>query len=105
MRVFRRNGARWWLTACVSLFVLIGLSGVIAPADVHGSPHPAERIAFGVFAVAALWVAVGVARQGIYCTADGVIIRNVFKRYTARWEDIEAIEPPLGYGAVRNAGI
>lgn len=104
-RSFRRTGARWWLAACVSVFFLIGLSGVIAPTDAHGSPHPAERIFFGILAVGALWITVGVARQGIFCGSNGVVVRNVFKRYEARWSDIDAIEPPMNYGALRNAGI
>src|SRR5262245_29065528 len=69
-RSFRRSGSRWWLAACVGVFVLIGVSAVFTPADEHGSPHPAERVVFALLGLVALWIAIGIVRQGIYCTQD-----------------------------------
>jgi Bacterial PH domain len=105
-RSFRRSGARWWLTACVSGFFLIGLSGVLASTDgEHANPIAARLFFFAPIAMLSAWVMVGVARQGIFCDERGVTVRNVFRRYEMAWSEIETIEPPVRYGALRNAGI
>jgi hypothetical protein len=104
--VFRRRWPRWAFTACVSVFLLIALSALTA--DLENPDKPAglgQQIAVTPLALLALWITVGVARQGIWTDNHGVKIRNVFRKYRLRWDEIERIEPPRPYGAPRNAGI
>ena len=105
-RSFRRDGPRWWLTSCAAVFVLIGLSGVLSGSDgTHTNPLAARLLFFAPITLLSAWVMIGVARQGIFCAENGVTVRNVFKRYDMAWSEIEAIEPPVRYGALSNAGI
>lgn len=105
-RNFRRSGARWWLTACASVFVLIGVSGALSGTDGdHANPLVARLFFFTPIALLSAWVMIGVARQGIFCTQNGVTVRNIFRRYDMTWSEIETIEPPVRYGALRDAGI
>lgn len=103
---FRRTGARLWLTGCAALFALVPISGLFA-AGPNGTEDPTlvqQAICLPVV-LALVWTALGVARQGIWLRPDGVRVRNVYRSYDLPWRRIMSIDPPLAYGAWRNAGI
>ena len=103
---FRRTGARLWLTACVGLFALIPTSGLFsAGADGTETPTVAQQAVCLPLAAALAWTTLGVARQGIWLRRDGVRVRNVYRSYVLPWPEVAGIDPPLAYGAMRNAGI
>jgi hypothetical protein len=56
-------------------------------------------------AALALWITVGVFRQGVWSRPDGIVVRNVFRRYRAPWSDVQDIERPPPYGKLGNAGL
>jgi hypothetical protein len=105
-QAFRRSGARWWSAACISLFLLIFLSGLIA-AGPNGTETPSllQQLVCGVLSAGTLLLIIGVLRQGVWIDDQGIRIRNVFRAYRASWQEVKAIDPPPSYGALRNAGI
>lgn len=105
-RSFRRTAARLWLTAMASLFLLIALSGLFsAGSDGTETPTLLQRLIVAPVAVLALWITVGVFRQGVWSSPAGVLVRNVLRRYRATWPEIADIEPPPPYGKMGNAGL
>lgn len=88
------------------LFLLIAVSGLFAAGpDGTETPTLLQRLVVAPFAALALWVTVGVFRQGVWTSPAGITVRNVFRRYFARWSDVAAIEPPPAYGKMGNAGL
>lgn len=105
-RAFRRTGPRLWLTVCAGLFCLIFVSGLFAGGDDgKETPSTVQRIVVAPLAAASLWTTIGVARQGIWTDRNGVKIRNVFRTHRLYWDEIKAIQSPVGYGVMRNSGI
>lgn len=106
MARYRRTFNRLWVTCCIAAFPLIFLSGLIT-----GWSNPGGRVSPGGGAVlafltlAGLWVTVGWARQGIFTDSEGITVRNLFKTYRVRWDEIVGIEPPPTYGGMRNSGL
>lgn len=56
-------------------------------------------------ALLALWITIGVFRQGVWSSPQGITVRNAFKKYQAPWSEVESVGQPPEYGAWRNAGI
>ncbi len=105
-RSFRRTGVRLFLTLCATLFLLVATSGLFsAGPDGRDMPTVLQQLIVAPFALAALWITVGVFRQGVWSTPSGVTVRNVFRRYRAGWSEVAAIKRPLPYGKMGNAGL
>lgn len=64
-----------------------------------------QRVIVAPFALLALWITVGVFRQGVWSSPTGVSVRNVFRRYSAAYSEVAGIEPPPPYGKLGNAGL
>jgi hypothetical protein len=95
-----------WLTAIASLFLLIAVSGLFsAGPDGTETPTLLQRLIVAPLAVLALWITVGVFRQGVWSSPTGVSVRNVLRRYRATWSEIADIEPPPPYGKLGSAGL
>jgi hypothetical protein len=104
--ILRRTGHRLALTACMAGLALTSVARfLVADAGAREQPRLTQQLISLSFALAWAWMAIAVARQGIWANGDGVVVRNVFRRHTLRWSDIECIDPPRRYGALRNAGI
>lgn len=89
-----------------SLFLLIAVSGLFAAGpDGSDSPTVLQQLIVAPLAALALWITVGVFRQGVWSGPSGVSVRNVFRRYRATWSEVEAIEPPPPYGRMGTAGL
>lgn len=101
---FRRTPVRLFLTFCVSLILLVAVSALFFDGD-GGPPTLGQRVFYAPLALVTLWTTIGVFRQGVWSGPDGLIVRNVFRRYDIDWADVEAIERPPPYGALRDAGL
>ena len=104
MVAYRRTSVRLFLTLCGSLMALVFLIQLVTDGD-GGSPTLGQRAFYAPMALMVLWTTIGVFRQGIWSGPDGLLVRNVFRRYDIDWADVEAIERPPVYGAWRNAGL
>ncbi len=78
-RSFRRTAVRLCLTAMASLFLAAIASGLFA-AGPDGSDEPAllQRLVVTPFVILALWITVGLFRQGVWSSPQGISVRNVF---------------------------
>jgi len=89
-----------------SLFLLVTISGLFsAGPDGTDTPTLLQRLIVAPLAVLALWITVGVFRQGIWSRSDGIVVRNVFRSYRASWSDVQDIERPPSYGKMGKAGL
>jgi hypothetical protein len=89
-----------------ALFFLVAASGLFsAGPDGTETPSMLQRVIVAPFALLALWITVGVFRQGVWSSRTGVLVRNVFRRYSAIWSEVADIEPPQPYGKMGNAGL
>lgn len=106
-KAFRRWLPQLWLTACVSVFFLIFLSGLFVTFDENQDLPVSlgQRVALAPLAAASLYLMVGIPRQGVFVSQKGLRIRNVFRTYEAEWNEIDRIEAPPSYGKFRNTGI
>lgn len=96
---------RLFLTAMASLFLLIAVSGLFAGPDGTDTPTLHQRLIVAPLAALALWITLGIFRQGVWSGPDRIVVRNVFRRYEVSWSDVKDIEHPPPYGKVGNAGL
>lgn len=88
------------------MFLLIAVSGLFsAGPDGTDTPTVLQRLIVAPLAALALWITVGVFRQGVWSRPTGISVRNVFRRYRASWSEVAAIEPPPPYGKLGNSGL
>ena len=94
-------------TLASSLFLLIFLSGEVAPwdEDPNAPLKVSQQLALAPLVLASLWVTIRVFRQGVLARPDRLVVRNVLRTFEMPWNEIRAIDPPSRGGAVRNAGI
>lgn len=111
VRKFRRSGQRWWLAGGISLFALVGLSGVPASSHDDGFYPPdsafviGSRLFYGLMAVGSIVLVVLVLRMGLFATPSQLVVRNLIHRHAIRWDEIESFRPPVPYGAWRGTGL
>lgn len=89
-----------------SLFLLIAVSMLFsAGPDGTETPTLLQRLIAAPLAALALWITVGVFRQGVWSSPAGISVRNVFRRNQAPWSDVADIERPPPYGKMGSAGL
>ena len=98
-RSFRRTGPRIWLTMCTATFFLVSVSVLAVDSNLG------QKLFYVPMAVVTGWTTIGVFRSGIFTNRKGIRVRNVFRTYEARWEDVHSIKAPARYGGWRNTGI
>jgi hypothetical protein len=101
--VFRRR-VRWFLVALLGGVGLVPLSGVFV-GDTAAQPSVLQRVVCSVLLAATVVLGVRVSRLAVVIDERGVCVRNVFRDYRMRWEEIASVAPPARYGAWRKAGI
>jgi Bacterial PH domain len=87
-RVVRSPG--WLLlTGGLRLFGgMVLMATAVAPGLGGGA---AARVALGVASVALVTIAVRTFLEGVYVEADGVVVRNPFRSWRLRWDEIEDV--------------
>lgn len=98
-RAFRRTGPRIWLTLCSGAFFLVSVSVLAVDSNLG------QKLFYLPMAAVTGWTTVGIFRSGIFTDRTGIRVRNVFRTYEARWQDVRSIRAPARYGGWRNSGI
>lgn len=108
---FRRSANRWFLAACSGVFALAGFSG-IGESNYDDGYYAADsafatgsRIFYGLIGVGAAIVMVRVLRMGLIAGPRRLIVRNLVKRHSLQWDDIESFCRPAPYGQLRRSGL
>jgi len=79
------------LTGGLRLFGgMIIMAAAVAPGLGGGTPG---RVALGLASAAVVVLAVRTFLEGVYVEADGVLVRNVFRSWRLRWDEIEDVAP------------
>jgi hypothetical protein len=81
---------RWSLFVLTSVWGLIFLSGMTA-SSTHGSEKIASEV--GLLAIAVL--AVRTARLGIFARPEQLVVRDYFRTYQIRWQEITSSNTQL----------
>jgi hypothetical protein len=86
-----------WLLLTGGLRLFGGMAVmVVAVAPGLGGGTPA-RVALGLASAAVLVIATRTFLGGVYIRADGVLVRNPFRSWRLRWDEIEGVAPrPVG---------
>lgn len=87
-----------FLTAVVPGLIFFG--GVIAD-----NTHGWEKIASGVALLACVILGIRTARLGIFASSEQLVVRDYFRTYWIRWQDIASIEMPPRFGTWRKDGL
>lgn len=108
---FRRSANRWWLAGCCGVFALVGFSQ-LGESAYEGGYYASDsayvtgsRIAYGLLAISALVLMVGILRMGIIADPNTLLVRNLVKRHALRWDEIESFRRPAPYGRYRRFGV
>lgn len=89
------RAAGWMLLAGILRLAAASIltATAVAP-DLGGGT--AARIAIGLAAAAIAAIAVRTFVEGAYVEEDGVLVRNVFRSWHVRWNEIEGVAPYRG---------
>src|SRR6185312_3331889 len=91
---FRRTGIRmFWLVLCLAIS-LIWLTGCVVSWTDTDDGLLFQRIVCSALTIATWWVALNIARSGIYAEETRVVFRNFFRTRSARWDEILRFERP-----------
>jgi Bacterial PH domain len=94
-----RRKMRWFLAALMVLPAFMVLGGIFAAPTVIG------QIACGLASTLAVGLIVRILTLAVILRPAGMTVRNLFRNYTWRWDEIERVEDPPRYGTWLKGGI
>jgi len=79
---------------------LIPFSGMMTD-----TTHGWEKVGSGAAFLVLVVLAIRIANLGIFAGPDQLVVRDYFRTYRIRWEQISGFEKPPPYGTLRKAGL
>ena len=67
--------------------------------------HGWEKVGSGAAFLVLVVLAIRIANLGIFAGPDQLVVRDYFRTYRIRWEEISSFERPPPYGTLRKSGL
>jgi hypothetical protein len=88
------------LILCVSAGALVFFSGMVS-----GTTHGWEKAGSAAAFLILVALAIRIANLGIFAGPDRLVVRDYFRTYRIRWEEISGFEKPPPHGTFRKSGL